>query len=146
VTRDQETFCLLILFCLKLSCCGFVCTILLLLLVLSCCHLPLFFCLVLEQKVLIMPSTANKKRAPLSQPQTSNSKRAATAATAKGCGKARGTSKNLGTTALSTLGFLSSKRPPIHIGQKYCSTKASTGKQESLLKSKIICLSTRCCR
>jgi hypothetical protein len=104
---------------LKLSCCGFVCTILLFFDgVVLLPDLPLFFCLVLEQKVLIMPSTANKKQAPLSQPQSSNPKRAQQQPQpAKGRGKVRGASKSLGMTLL-TLGFLLSKRPPIHIGTK----------------------------
>jgi hypothetical protein len=69
-----------------------------------------------------MPSSSNKKRAAKSSQQTSsstNSKRAATTANVKGCGKqAKGTGGKKSRSMLSTLGFLSLKRPTIHVGTK----------------------------
>jgi hypothetical protein len=45
------------------------------------------------------------------------------------------------------LGFLSSKPPTIHVGTKLLLDKSNyTEKPRSLLQSKIISLSTRCCK
>jgi hypothetical protein len=124
IATTESYYNIKIIFCFDLSCCGgreqghFV---------FCCCsrRCPFFG----HRQALFNMLRANKKQASAASQPSSNPKRVATAATAKGHGKARAASKKSGIT-LSTLGFSSSKHPPIHIGTKVLLDKSNYGKSQ----------------